>query len=184
MAAMKRNVNLEEIDTDSFMGISYLKNQSSVQKFIFIMGVIMSIAVDIVGTTLLEFSMGITLIVGFIPLIVSVAFGCNYNEDFSLIEYIMLLTSSPTKVYFSKPYEDLEHLRNSAERIRQEEELIESEKKKASDEEQHKLLVRVAIAFTVFVLVIIATIICVKIFNTTDTHHVVSMGYETARGVY
>lgn len=183
MAAMKRNVNLEEIDTDAFMGITYLKNQSPVQKFIFIAGLVMAIAVEILGSILLNFNGVTTFIVGFIPLLVSVAFGCNYNEDFSLIEYIMLIISSPTKEYFSNPYEDLEHLHSSAERIRQEEELLEREKRKASDEEQRKLLIRAVIAFAIFVAVIIVAIISIKIFKTTDTHHVVTARLTAIRGI-
>ncbi len=182
MAAMKRNVNLEEIDTDAFMGITYLKNQSPVQKFIFIAGLVMAIAVEILGSILLNFNGVTTFIVGFIPLLVSVAFGCNYNEDFSLIEYIMLIISSPTKEYFSNPYEDLEHLHSSAERIRQEE-LLEREKRKASDEEQRKLLIRAVIAFAIFVAVIIVAIISIKIFKTTDTHHVVTARLTAIRGI-
>lgn len=175
MASMKRNVNLEEIDTDSFMGISYLKYQTLIQKVIFIMGVLMSIVIDILGTTLLELDISVTMIVGLIPLFVSIAFGCNYNEDFSLIEYIVLLISSPVKEYHSKPCEDLEQLHHSAERIRQEEELIETQQKKASDEEQHKLLVRVVVVFVIFILAIIMIIVCMKTFKTDDIHHMVEL---------
>lgn len=182
MAAMNRNVNLEEIDTDAFMGITYLKNQSPIQKFIFIFGIVISIVIEILGTIVLNFSVGTTLFVGFIPLCVSIAFGCNYNEDFSLIEYIMLIISRPTKEFFSKPYEDLEHLRNSADRIRQEEELLEREKRKASDEERYNLLIRLAIVFAIFVAIVIVAIICIKIFKSTDAHHVVSAGFVAMRG--
>lgn len=35
MASMNRNVNLEEINTDAFMGITYLNYQSLAQKFLF-----------------------------------------------------------------------------------------------------------------------------------------------------
>lgn len=36
MASMNRNVNLEEVNTDAFMGISYLNYQSMLQKVVFI----------------------------------------------------------------------------------------------------------------------------------------------------
>lgn len=175
MASMKRNVNLEEIDTDSFMGISYLKYQTKIQKVIFVMGVLMSIVIDILGTSMLGLDIGVTMIFALIPLFVSIAFGCNYNEDFSLIEYIVLLLSSPVKEYHSKPCEDLEQLHHSAERIRREEELIETQQKKASDEEQHKLLMRVVIGLVIFIAVIILIIVCMKTFKADDIHHMVEL---------
>ena len=40
MASMNRNVNLEEVNTDAFMGISYLNYQSMLQKVVFIGGIV------------------------------------------------------------------------------------------------------------------------------------------------
>ena len=50
MASMNRNVNLEEINTDAFMGISFLNYQSLPQKIVFIGGVVAGIAINLIGT--------------------------------------------------------------------------------------------------------------------------------------
>ena len=48
MASMNRNVNLEEVNTDAFMGISYLNYQSMLQKVVFIGGIVIGIAINLV----------------------------------------------------------------------------------------------------------------------------------------
>ena len=45
MASMNRNVNLEEVNTDAFMGISYLNHQSMLQKVVFVGGIVIGIAI-------------------------------------------------------------------------------------------------------------------------------------------
>ena len=85
MASMNRNVNLEEVNTDAFMGISYLNHQSMLQKVVFVGGIVIGIAINLVGTFVLDISINITMILTLLPIILGVAFGCNFNEDLSLI---------------------------------------------------------------------------------------------------
>ena len=59
MASMNRNVNLEEVNTDAFMGISYLNYQSMLQKVVFIGGIVIGIAINLVGTFLLEININV-----------------------------------------------------------------------------------------------------------------------------
>ena len=49
MATMNRNVNLEEINTDTFMGIPFLNDQTIGQKIIFWGSLILGIAWNIIG---------------------------------------------------------------------------------------------------------------------------------------
>ena len=88
MASMNRNVNLEEINTDAFMGISYLNYQSIPQKIVFIGGVLVGIALNLIGTFILDISINVSILLNLVPLLVGVVFGCNYNEDLSLIKYM------------------------------------------------------------------------------------------------
>ena len=79
MASMNRNVNLEEVNTDAFMGISYLNYQSMLQKVVFIGGIVIGIAINLVGTFLLEININVTMILTLVPILSGVAFGCNFN---------------------------------------------------------------------------------------------------------
>ena len=123
MASMNRNVNLEEVNTDAFMGISYLNYQSMLQKVVFIGGIVIGIAINLVGTFLLEININVTMILTLVPILSGVAFGCNFNEDLSLIKYFKLLISKPVETFYSKPAEDLEQLHQEVDRIKEEAEL-------------------------------------------------------------
>ena len=134
MASMNRNVNLEEVNTDAFMGISYLNYQSMLQKVVFIGGIVIGIAINLVGTFLLEININVTMILTLVPILSGVAFGCNFNEDLSLIKYFKLLISKPVETFYSKPAEDLEQLHQEVDRIKEEAELKQRQQEKMSDE--------------------------------------------------
>jgi hypothetical protein len=178
MASMNRNVNLEEIDTDSFMGISYLKYQRLSQKIIFLGGIAIALAINIIGTFVFDASINVTLALAIVPLLLGIAFGCNYNEDYSLIRYIILVISKPSKAYYSKPYEDLEQLHNAAERIKEEEELLQKQQERMSDDGQQKLLMRMVIVGVIFVVIIVAAIIIINLMKTDEVHHTVMRSIE------
>ena len=69
MASMNRNVNLEEVNKDAFMGISYLNYQSMLQKVVFIGGIVIGIAINLVGTFLLEININVTMILTLVPIL-------------------------------------------------------------------------------------------------------------------
>ena len=180
MATMNRNVNLEEVGTDAFMGISYLNYQSLPQKVVFIGGIVTGVAINLVGTFVLEISINMTLVFTLIPLILGVAFGCNYNEDLSLIRYFKLLISKPSKAYYSKPTEDLTQLRMAATRIKQEEELVRQQKEKMSDEAQRQLLIKLGIFAFIAVATVIVIIIVISATKTDEIHHMVELALVSA----
>lgn len=174
MATMNRNVNLEEVNSDAFMGISYLNYQSLLQKVVFVGSIVAGVAINLVGTFVFEISINLTIILTLIPLICGVAYGCNYNEDLSLIRYFKLLISKPSKAYYSKPAEDLAQLHMAADRIKQEEKLIKQQNEKMSDEAQKKLLIRLGIFAFIAIVAVIVMVIIIKAAKTDEIHHIVS----------
>lgn len=182
MASMNRNVNLEEINTDAFMGISYLNYQSIPQKIVFIGGVLVGIALNLIGTFILDISINVSILLNLVPLLVGVVFGCNYNEDLSLIKYMKLLISKPSKVYYSKPVEDLEQLHKAATRIREEEEQLKKQQEKISDEAQKKMLIKLGIGSLIVIVIFIVLLITIKATNKKELHHTVQESYYSEVG--
>ena len=85
MASMNRNVSLEEINTDAFMGITYLNYQSLAQKVIFVGGIVVAVGGNLIGTFIFNIGVNVSVFLTFIPLLIGVMCGCNYNEDLSLV---------------------------------------------------------------------------------------------------
>lgn len=178
MASMNRNVNIEEINTDAFMGISYLNYQSLPQKIVFIGGIVAGVAVNLIGNFVFNISINISIFLTLIPLSIGVAFGCNYNEDLSLIKYIKLLISKPSKAYYSKPAEDLEQLHNAATRIREEEELRKKQQEKISDEAQKKLLIKMGVVAMIVIIIFVVLLVSINATNKKELHHTVQEAYH------
>ena len=170
MAIMNRNVNLEEINTDAFMGITYLNHQTIFQKVVFIAGIGLNLLNSFVGNVSTFISLGITLI----PLLIGIAFGCNYNEDLTLVQYFILIVSNPVKHYYSRPTEDLSQIRKRAEKLRREEEERQTKASQISDEAQRKLLKRMVIIGILFLFAIVITVILIKTLKVEEIHHTVS----------
>ena len=180
MASMNRNVNLEEVNTDAFMGISYLNYQSMLQKVVFIGGIVIGIAINLVGTFLLEININVTMILTLVPILSGVAFGCNFNEDLSLIKYFKLLISKPVETFYSKPAEDLEQLHQEVDRIREEAELKQRQQEKMSDEAQRKLLIRMGVVAVVVIVVFVAVLVGIKMMQPEELHHTVQIVAPTS----
>jgi len=174
MAIMNRNVNLEEINTDAFMGISYLNFQSVPQKIIFILGVVIAIAINLLGNFLWNINTMAIIGVSLIPLLICVLFGCNYNEDLSLFRYIVLIVSNPVKHLNSKPTEDLESLRNKATLLKQEEEALASKSAMVTNESQRRLIKVLVFGVIAFIVFIVAFIVAINLLKDEDVHHTVS----------
>ena len=175
MASMNRNVNLEEVNTDAFMGISYLNYQSMLQKVVFIGGIVIGIAINLVGTFLLEININVTMILTLVPILSGVAFGCNFNEDLSLIKYFKLLISKPVETFYSKPAEDLEQLHQEVDRIKEEAELKQRQQEKMSDEAQRKLLIRMGVVAVVVIVVFVAVLVGIKMMQPEELHNTVKI---------
>jgi hypothetical protein len=174
---MNRNVNLEEINSDAFMGISYLNHQTVLQKAVFIGSIVVAIGFNLLSSFLWHLNINISVLLTLLPIGVGIAFGCNYNEDLSLIEYLKLILFNPSKSYYSKPTEDLEQLRNSANRIQQEEELKKRQQQQASPEEQKKLLIKLLAGSAIAIILFLALLVVVKNLKTEEVHHTVSTVY-------
>ena len=172
MASMYRNTNLEEIEVDSFLGIEYLKNQSLVQKIVFIGGFVCGAAMLLVCSLYFKLGTFLSLIVSFPFIILSVAFGCNYNQDLSLIRYLFLLLREPVVKFESKPTEDLDYIRNKTKEFANEAEISSDE----IDEEEHKrTLKRFIIGIVAFIVILVIMLVLITVFKDDGSiHHTIS----------
>lgn len=174
MATMNRNVNLEEINSDAFLGIPFLNYQSPLQKLIFWGSVIVGVLWNVLATFLFHINANIVVIVTILPLLVGVLFGCNYNQDLSLFQYIILVLFKPSKVYMNKPAEDLKQIKETKERIKREEELRMREELKASPEEQKRLLIKLVLGVVIAVVFFIILLIVIASTRTDVIHHIIT----------
>ena len=171
MAQMKRNVNLEEIDSDALFGISALKNQTVFQKIIFFGSVALGVALNVFlpmyfGTP------GIVCILLFLGLLLAgVAFGCNYTQDMTYGKYLYYFFFHPKETLYFVSTEDAEQVRRNARAIKSEEEMLLRRQKQADPNAQKKLLAGV-LGFAVL-LVLLVTVIFVYggIRDREKIHH-------------
>ena len=170
MASMYRNTNLEEIEVDSFLHIDFLKYQTLLQKIIFIGGIIGAGAVLIISTVVFHLNTFVSIIISFPFLILSIAFGCNYNQDLSLIKYLFLLLRDPAVKLESRPTEDLDYI---SEKAKDFSDVKESASDEQTAEAQKKLLKRFVFIIVGFVLFLVIAFVVLLIFKDNDAviHH-------------
>lgn len=174
MATMNRNVNLEEVNSDAFMGIPFLKHQTMIQKILFWGCVIIAVVWNIAGTFLLHCNANIIIFTTLIPLALGMAFGCNYNEDLSVLAYLKLILFKPAAVYITKPTEDFEQIKLSATRMDKEAELRERQKD-VTPEQQRKLLFKLIGGALIAVVLFIIVLIVIASKNEDVLHHVIQL---------
>lgn len=175
MATMNRNVNLEEINSDAFMGIPYLQHQTVLQKGILIGSIVTAIGINLIGNFFCDINMNLMIVITLIPLIAGVAFGCNYNEDLSLIMYLRLIISKPSKAYYSSPTEDIVQLRSSAVRIMREEGLQKRRQQNVSREEHKKLLIKLLTGIAAATAALIIALVLLGNLKKEEVHHTVAV---------
>ena len=174
MAVMNRNPNLEEISSDAFMGIDLMKYQTMPQKIVLFVCVGLGVGVNIWGSFSGQMDLTATVFIAAIPIAIGVLFGCNYNEDLSLLQFIKLSFSNPAQILYSKSTEDLEYLRSSAERIRQEE-LKKNQTEEEEEEEHRKLLYKLLMVAGIVVFAFIILLFALSSSKTEEIHHTVSI---------
>lgn len=144
MTEIRRNVNLEEIDSDALFGIDALKNQTALQKIIFFGsiggGVLLNVCLPLFfGTS------RILCVLLFLGLLVpGIAFGCNYTEDMTYGKYLWCFLFQPGKELLYQPTEDVEAIRERTEEVRKQEEVKLLRARQADPESQKKMLIRLA----------------------------------------
>lgn len=174
MAQMNRNLNLEEINCDAPLGIPYLMHQSLLQKIIFWGSVILAVGINLFGNIYLHINANIVVALTLIPLSIGVALGCNYNEDLSLVKYLVLILSKPTKFYRTKPMDDVQQLRASAKQV-EEEIRLKNKSNVPTPEEQRRLLITLLLGILIFVAVLISVLVIINCNRTEEIHHTAKM---------
>ncbi len=174
MAQMDRNINLEEINSDALFGISFLDHQSFFQKFIFFFGIIFAIGFMFVGTLFLNMDTLLLMIITFFPLIISVLFGCNYNEDLSVFKFVKLVMFNPVLFLTSKPTENIDHIKSRVSKVAQEEKALSSKKEVFTDEARSRIIKTLVFGILAFFFVLIVVVLILSSLKKPEIHHVVS----------
>lgn len=174
MATMNRNVNVEEVNSDAFMGIPFLNHQTALQKALFWGSVVAAVGWNISGTFFLHINANIIVFSSLLPLAFGVAFGCNYNQDLSLIAYLRLILFKPAAVYITKPTEDLEQIKIAAARMDKEAELREKQKD-VTPEQQRRLLIRLISGIAAAAVLFIIALIVISSSDKDVLHHIIQM---------
>lgn len=182
MAQMNRNLNLEEVNSDAFMGIPFLNYQTLPQKIFFWGSVILGVVTNLISIFVFSANTNLAVLFTLLPLIFGVAFGCNYNQDFSLFQYLILILKKPSKKYVSKPTEDIIQLRNSARQFEQEERMRERQQNIVTAESQKKLLIKLVIGIILFILFFAVVLGLLGNREESEIHHTVSIT-ETVGGI-
>ena len=174
MATMNRNINLEEINSDAFLGIPFLNHQTIIQKVEFWGGIIIAVIWNILGNFVFHLNPLVIVIFTLVPILIGSIFGCNYNQDLSLIKYLYLILNKPATVLVSKPTEDFVQIKMAATRLAQDKELKEKLANAASPEEQKKLLMKLIIGAVIFIFFFVIVIVLLLAGKTEEIHHIVN----------
>lgn len=174
MATMKRNVNLEEIATDAFMGISFLRYQTLKQKIIFIGSLVVAAVSGLVCALILHLNSNIITFISLVPIVFGVLFGANYNEDFSVFRYLVMSFSNPVIKLVSMPFEDMDSLRKMKQQLEDEAAVKEQTKEGLTPELMRRFYIIIAISIVAFIGIIAAIILVKKYVTAPELHHTVN----------
>lgn len=171
MASMNRNVDLEEIDNDAPLGLEFLKYQTLLQKIWMISMIIGGVTLMLVGTFILKIDTNICIWFVFIPLALGVLFGANYNQDFTVFQYIAHSLKKSSIKFMFKSTES----KNGLKRIKEYENAIYNSDENNKDfdlylEGVKKRLVRFSIIF-ISLLAVVAIYKAIKDKNAKNMQH-------------
>lgn len=171
MASMNRNVDLEEIDNDAPLGLEFLKYQTLLQKIWMISMIIGGVTLMLVGTFILKIDTNICIWFVFIPLALGVLFGANYNQDFTVFQYIAHSLKKSSIKFMFKSTES----KNGLKRIKEYENAIYNSDENNKDfdlylEGVKKRLVRYSIIF-ISLLAVVAIYKAIKDKNAKNMQH-------------
>ena len=111
MATMNRNLNLEEVDSDGFMGFDFFKYQTVKQKIIFCVFAVAGIGTLLtINLRLIPLPNMLGTIGMFMFIAIGVLFGCNANKDYSLWQYIKLKFFGKEQLLLFKSTEDIAYI--------------------------------------------------------------------------
>lgn len=174
MATMNRNLNLEEVNSDALMGIPFLNHQTVLQKIIFFGSIVGAVGVMLAGIMAFHWNVNATMFASILPLIVGVMFGCNYNQDLTLIQYLHLILFKPVRNFTTRPTEELDQFRSAAEQLQQEEKIKEQQEKQSSPAEQMRMIIMLLVILLVIFILVILMIVAIKSQETEEIHHTIA----------
>ena len=179
MAQMERNTNLEEIENSGFLGMEQFKYQTMAQKVVFFSTVAISIGAFLVITFVFHKNPTIALFI-FCPLMIAgTLFSSNFNQDLTMVKYLMLRIKKPITMVPVMSSEDPEYLKLMADEVKRESEKanesdnIEETKKKAL-----RTLLTMGVVFVIIIVVVIIIAAATKNQTPNTIHHTVGALHE------
>lgn len=171
MAQMKRNVNLEEIDSDALFGIDALKNQSPLQKVIFFGSLTVGVLLNVILPIFTDVPVILCIVLLLVLLFFAVMLGCNYTEDMTYGRYLINFFFKPEKPLFLESTESRKAIKKRMDEITREEEETLQRNREVDEEAQRRLLLKMA-AFIAAIVILFAGAVLIKNMKD-DTHHVI-----------
>lgn len=175
MVSTRRNFNLEEINTD-LVDIPYVKNQTFLQKVIFFGGIIVGIALLIVFNIVLHLPQMVCGLIFIAFAFVGALFGCNYNQDLTLFQYIKYKFSHSEKYLPPVSTEDAKYIEGKEKAIEAEDQKKARALQTRDPQESKRMLRMLIIIATIFAVGITGLFIFTRTRKTdpmTDTHRIV-----------
>ena len=179
MVKMDRNLNLEEIETDAFMGIEFFKYQTLFQKIIFIGGFAVGLFLMLFFDFYLNVSTNIAMILMLPPIGCGVLLGCNYNRDLTFFKFLLLKYTRPVTRITNKKESDLEQIYKNLNKLEQETESQQNSKEEF--EKKKKRLYKTLIIFfaVLFGGVIVLYFVANNVKNDDTVIHHTAYIYQT-----
>ena len=177
MVSTRRNFNLEEINTD-LVDIPYVKNQTFLQKIIFFGGIIVGIALLIVFNIVLHLPQMLCGLIFIAFAFVGALFGCNYNQDLTLFQYIRYKFSHSEKYLPPVSTEDAKYIEGKSKSIESADQKKARALQTRDPAESKRLLRMLFVIGVIFAALIIGLVVFKNTRKTgssiTDTHTVIN----------
>ena len=179
-----RNVNLEEIGSEAFLGVPFLEHQTLGQKIILGVSVLTGMGMFFVSSFLLHLNNNLAALTVFLPIILGVLFGGNYNQDFSLARYFLLKITKPFTKLSLTSTEDIGEINlKLADVKRQNQEVLEHTE--MTEEDKKRSIMKLVLILGLLAVVLIAGLVVVpKLLpeKAPELHHTVGFVGEVYYG--
>lgn len=181
MAQMERNVNLEEIDSDTLFGIDALKGQSILQKLIFFTCLLVGIVANVCLPMFFHTPRAVCVFLFLGLIMIGIAFGCNYTEDLTYGKYLYCYFFKPVKMLRYESTEDIGHMKEKAKELNRQEEMLLRKEKNANPKAQRKLLMKLLAFVLAMMLMVAGALVYVNQIKEKSYHHEVVTTQEEER---
>ncbi len=167
MAQMDRNLNLEELNTDTPFGIEALRWQSIGQKAVFWGSLLLGIAVNIVLPMVFHLPRILAAAIFLVLLAIGVGAGCNYAPGMTYGRYAYCCVFGKPQVLTYRSTQDPALIQAPEKQNKQEDGMEEEENR----EQSRKTLAKLVIFILVVIITVAGTFAYKDIRDSQKIHH-------------